>query len=63
MDGHTYDPTPQERATNEVDACLELCELYPGNTYWENRLLIAIREECKALADPESITVFLQVTA
>jgi len=43
--GHAWELTDEERATNEVNACIDTVEVYPDNEYWQTRLANAIVEE------------------
>jgi len=58
--GHTWELTDQERATNEVNACIDTVEVCPDNEYWQTRLANAIVEEYYiynqgSVSEPETI--------
>ena len=49
MNGWTQELTEAERATNEVNICLEMVEEQPLNEYWQNRLAAALVHEHELL--------------
>ena len=60
--GHAWELTDEERATNEVNACIDTVEVYPDNEYWQTRLANAIVEEyyiynpeLRSVSEPETI--------
>jgi len=52
MNGWTQELTEAERATNEVNICLEMVEEQPLNEYWQNRLAAALVHEHELLSPP-----------
>ena len=50
--GWTQELTEAERATNEVNICLEMVEEQPLNEYWQHRLAAALVHEHELLSPP-----------
>ena len=55
MNGWTKEISEAERLANEVNACIELTELFPGVEYWQCRLSAAIVAEYEYHNQPQII--------